>query len=162
MSLFPFPAELIELHEAELVLPDPVKLHAVEPYGKASIRLEGVYPGARNESLFLVVRLWAYKQRRGSDLGAWCRRVLDFTLECNNRLPMPLGEREVSSTAYSALSTWVWSAMNEVHTGKGQWTVGPYQHRSIMALALGPASPGDVKHMKGTAPSSRLSSVASP
>ena len=127
MSLFPFPAELIELHEAELILPDPVKLHAVEPHGKASTRLEGVYPGARNESLFLVVRLWAYKQRRGSDLGAWCRRVLDFTLECNNRLPMPLGEREVSSTAYS-VSTWVWSAMNEVIPAKGN---GPLDHTSI-------------------------------
>ena len=127
MSLFPFPAELIELHEAELVLPDPVKLHAVEPYGKASIRLEGVYPGARNESLFLVVRLWAYKHRRGGDLRAWCGRVLDFTLESNNRLPMPLGEREAVAVAYS-ISTWVWSKMHEVIPAKGK---GPLDHTSI-------------------------------
>ena len=62
MSLFPFPAELIELHEAELVQPAPSLIHAVEAHGKASLRLEGVYPGARGESLFLVVRLWAYEQ----------------------------------------------------------------------------------------------------
>ena len=127
ISRFPFPAELIELHEAELIVPTVRQLHAVEPHGKASRRLEGVYPGARNESLFLVVRLWSYKQRRGSDLGAWCRRVLDFTLECNNRLPMPLGEREAAATAYS-VSTWVWSAMNEVIPAKGN---GPLNHTSL-------------------------------
>ena len=127
LNLFPFPAELLQSHEAELIVPTVRQLHAVEPHGKASTRLEGVYPGARNESLFLVARLWAYKQRRGSDLGAWCRRVLDFTLECNNRLPMPLGEREAAATAYS-VSTWVWSAMNEVIPAKGN---GPLDHTSI-------------------------------
>ena len=127
MSLFPFPAELIELHEAELIQPDPVRLHAVEDHGKASARLEGVYPGARNESLFLVVRLWAYKQRRGSDLRAWCGRVKDFTLESNHRLPVPLGEREAASTAYS-VATWIWSALNEIIPAKGK---GPLDHSSI-------------------------------
>ena len=126
MSLFPFPAELIELHEAELIQPDPVRLHAVEDHGKASARLEGVYPGARNESLFLVVRLWAYKQRRGSDLRAWCGRVKDFTLESNHRLPVPLGEREAASTAYS-VATWIWSALNEIIPAKGK---GPLDHVS--------------------------------
>ena len=65
MNLWPFPAELIKAHEAELIVPTVRQLHAVEPHGKASVRLEGVFPGARNESLFSVVRLWAYKQRRG-------------------------------------------------------------------------------------------------
>ena len=65
LNLWPFPAELIKAHEAELIVPTVRQLHAVEPHGKASVRLEGVFPGARNESLFSVVRLWAYKQRRG-------------------------------------------------------------------------------------------------
>ena len=52
--MFPFPAELIELDEADLIVPDPVKLHLVEPHGKVSKKLEAVYPGARNESVFLV------------------------------------------------------------------------------------------------------------
>ena len=110
MSLWPFPAELLELHEAELIVPDPVKLHAVEPHGKVSVRLEAVYPGARGESLFLVVRLWAYKQRRGADLRAWCRRLRDFTLESNHRLPVPLSEREAVAVAYS-VATWIWSTL---------------------------------------------------
>ena len=41
MSLWPFPAELLGLHEAELIVPNPAKLHAVEPHGKASEKLEG-------------------------------------------------------------------------------------------------------------------------
>ena len=70
MSLFPFPADLIELHEAELVQPGPVQLHAVEDHGQASARLEGVYPGARNESLFLVVRLWRTNNEEDQTLRA--------------------------------------------------------------------------------------------
>ena len=127
LSLFPFPSELIELHEAELIVPNVRELHAVEPHGKASVRLEGVFPGARNESLFLTVRLWAYRQRRGGDLGAWCARVRDFTLESNQRLPEPLSEREAKATAYS-VSTWVWSQFTEIKPTKG---TGPLDHSSI-------------------------------
>ena len=61
LSLFPFPEELIRSHEVELIVPDPVKLHAVEPHAKVSLRLEGVYEGARNDSLFEVGRQWAYR-----------------------------------------------------------------------------------------------------
>ena len=127
MNLFPFPADLIELHEAELVQPGPVQLHAVEDHGQASVRLEGVYPGARNESLFLVVRSWAYKQRRGSDLESWCQWVEYFTLESNLRLPVPLPEREASATAYS-VATWIWSELDETNPAKGK---GPLDHSSI-------------------------------
>ena len=126
-ELFPFPAELIEAHEAELIVPTVQQLHAVEPHGKASLRLEGVFPGARNESLFLAVRLWAYKQRRGADLGAWCGRVRDFALHSNTRFPDPLIEREAVATAYS-VSTWIWSAFNEIIPSKGK---GPLDHSSI-------------------------------
>ena len=127
LSLFPFPEGLIRSHEAELIVPDPVKLHAVEPHGKVSVRLEAVYPGARGESLFLVVRSWAYKQRRGADLTAWCGRVRDFTLESNHRLPVPLSEREAVAVAYS-VATWIWSRFAEIIPRKGK---GPLDHSSI-------------------------------
>ena len=117
-SLFPFPSDLLKLHEAELIVPTVRKL-AVEPHGKASVRLEGVFPGARGESVFLVVRQWAYGQRRGKDLGAWCRRVRDFTLVANSRLPVPLSEREAMAIAYS-VATWVWSTFNEVIPTRGK------------------------------------------
>ena len=127
LNLFPFPAELIRAHEAELIVPTVRELHAVEPRGKASVKLEGVYPGARNESLFLVVRTWAYRQRRGVDLGAWLGRVRAFTLQSNQRLPDPLSQREAAATGYS-VATWVWSALNEIIPTKGK---GPLDHSSI-------------------------------
>ena len=128
INLFPFPEKLIELHEAELIRPDAFELRAVEPHGRASAtNLEGVFPGARNESLFLCVRLWAYKQRRGADLGAWCARVRDFTLHSNTRFPHPLIEREAAATAYS-VSTWIWSQFAEIKPSKGK---GPLDHSSI-------------------------------
>ena len=118
----PFPSDLIEL-----VQPAPSLIHAVEDHGQASARLEGVYPGARNESLFLAVRLWAYKQRRGSDLESWCQWVEYFTLESNLRLPVPLPEREASATAYS-VATWIWSELDETSPAKGKRTL---DHSSI-------------------------------
>ena len=127
MNLWPFPAELLGLHEAGLIVPNPAKLHAVEPHGKASEKLEAVHPGARGESVFLVVRQWAYKQRRGPDLRAWCRRVSDFALESNHRLPIPLSEHEAAAIAYS-VATWIWSRLNEIVPSKGK---GPLDHSSI-------------------------------
>ena len=117
-SLFPYPADLIKAHEAELVVPAR-KLHLVQPRGKVSVELEGVFPGSRNLSLFLVVREWAYRQRRGGDLGAWCRLVKDFTIHSNHRMPVPLKPGVVASTAYS-VSTWVWSTFNEIVPAKGK------------------------------------------
>ena len=118
-SLFPFPFDLLKLHEAELIVPTVRKLHAVETLGKVSVRLEGVFEGARGESLFLVVREWAYKQRRGPDLRAWCRLVKDFTIHSNNRFPVPLEAREAIATSYS-VATWIWSTFNEVVPTRGK------------------------------------------
>ena len=119
LSLFPFPAELLKRHEAELIVPDPVKLHAVNPHGKVSLRLEGVYEGARNDSLFEVGRQWAYRQRRGDDLGAWIAGVHEFFLFNNKRFPDPLHASEVRTSAYS-VSTWVWSRLNEITPKKSE------------------------------------------
>ena len=127
MSLFPFPVDLLALHEAELIIPDPVKLHAVEPHGKVSLRLEGVYEGARNISLFEVGRQWAYRQRRGDDLGAWIAGVRDFFVFNNSRFPDRLPFAEVRASAYS-VSTWVWSEFAEIIPSKGK---GPLDHSSM-------------------------------
>ena len=127
LNLFPFPAELLQSHEAELIVPDPVKLHAVEPHAKVSLRLEGVYEGARNDSLFEVGRQWAYRQRRGNDLGAWIAGVRDFFFFNNKRFPDPMHVAEVRASAYS-VSTWVWSEFNEITPSKGK---RPLDHSSI-------------------------------
>ena len=126
-ELFPFPAELIEAHEAELIVPTVRQLHAVEPHGIASVKLEGVYEGARGESLFLAVRLWAYKQRRGADLGAWCGRVVAFALQSNQRLPGPLKASEAKATGYS-IATWIWSEFSREFVPR---TSTPLDHSSI-------------------------------
>ena len=119
MNLFPYPADLLKHPEAELIVPTVRKLHLVQPRGKVSVELEGVYEGARGLSLFLVVKTWAYRQRRGADLGAWCRLVKDFTINSNYRFPDPMEAHEVASTAYS-VSTWVWSTFNEIVPAKGK------------------------------------------
>ena len=142
MSLFPFPAELIELNEADLIVPDPVKLHLVEPHGKVSKKLEGVHPGARGESVFLVVRQWAYRERRGTDLRGWCRHVRDFALESNYRLPIPLSEHEAAAIAYS-VATWIWSEFNEIVPSKGK---GPLDHSSIAQSWRGTWSGASRRH----------------
>ena len=127
MNLFPFPIDLLALHEAELIIPDPVKFHSVEPHGKVSLRLEGVHEGARNISLFEVGRQWAYRQRRGNDLGAWIEGVKEFFLFNNKRFPDRLPFAEVRASAYS-VSTWVWSEFAEIIPSKGK---GPLDHSSI-------------------------------
>ena len=127
LNLWPFPEDLIRLHEAELIVPTVRQLHAVEPRGKASLRLEGVYEGARNDSLFEVGRQWAYRQRRGGNLGAWIAGVRDFFLFNNKRFPDPMDVAEVRASAYS-VSTWVWSAFNEIIPTKGK---GRLDHSSI-------------------------------
>ena len=119
LDLWPFPKELIEAHEAELIVPTVRQLHAVEPHGKVSLRLEGVYPGARNDSLFEVGRQWAYRQRRGGNLGAWIAGVRDFFLFNNKRFPYPMHVTEVRASAYS-VATWVWSAFNEIIPSKSK------------------------------------------
>ena len=122
-SLFPFPAEFLRLHETELVYPVVRRgLTLVEPHGLASPRLEGVFEGARNISLFEVVRLWAYQQLRGSDLQAWYRRVRTFALESNTRFPDRLEQSEAKAVAYSVAS-WVWSNFSlppRDHSSKAQ------------------------------------------
>ena len=83
--------------------------------------------GARNDSLFEVGRQWAYRQRRGNDLGAWIAGVRDFFFFNNKRFPDPMHVSEVRASAYS-VSTWVWAEFNEVIPSKGK---RPLDHSSI-------------------------------
>ena len=135
LNLFPFPAELLQSHEAELIVPDPVKLHAVEPHAKVSLRLEGVYEGARNDSLFEVGRQWAYRQRRGNDLGAWIALVRDFFFFNNKRFPDPMHVAEVRASALQRIDLGMVRVQRD-HTEQGQAAAGSFQHRAIMAWHL--------------------------
>ena len=123
LNLFPFPVDLLQSHEAELIVPAPVN-HA---HAKVSLKLEVVYEGARNDSLFEVGRQWAYRQRRGDDLGAWIAGVRDFFFFSNNRFPDPMRLAEVRASAYS-VATWVWSELSEIVPARGH---GPLDHSSI-------------------------------
>ena len=109
-SLFPFPYSLLESRNKGRVLQFPER--AVNPY--RNLDLERVHKGARNDSLFAVVRLRAYRdiseyrRERGADLAGWLRLVCTFTDDHNRRFPRPLRLAEVRSTSYS-VATWVWS-----------------------------------------------------
>ena len=105
--LFPFPEELIERAEAQLIVPAEPTPNEIRLCAVPSLDLETVFPGARHESHFHVVRLWAYKQHRGHDLAEWKGRVRQFSLQSRQRLPEPFPKQDAVATAYS-VSTWVW------------------------------------------------------
>ena len=75
--------------------------------------LEAVQEGARYVALFWHLRTWAYKQRRGPDLGDWKALVLDECYAMNELFPKPFRGREVRAvkdTAYS-VSVWTWKRL---------------------------------------------------
>ena len=72
--------------------------------------LEAVQPGARNNSLFDVVRYYAYSTKTTwttSHVGEFTDRVEVFALQQNERFPAPLPANEVRWTAVS-VATWTW------------------------------------------------------
>ena len=78
-----------------------------------SLDLERVQVGARNDSLFDVVRKCAYREltdyrKEGGNLDGWLKLVHDFTEDHNRRFSVPLKRDEVRTVAYS-IATWVWS-----------------------------------------------------
>ena len=119
-------------------------LHILKPRAKVSLRLEGVYEGARNDSLFEVCRQWAYRQRRGNDLGAWIAGVRDFFFFNNKRFPDPMHVSEVRRrpTAWQrgsgASSTRSYRARP-----RGRWIIPASLNHGV---ALGRARPGDEAH----------------
>ena len=110
LSLFPFPVELIQdRSEPGRLIQFPER--SVSPF--RSLDLERVQEGARNASLFDVVRKRAYQEltgyrKEGGNLGGWLRRVYACTDDNNRRFPDPLKRAEVRAIAYS-VATWVWS-----------------------------------------------------
>ena len=111
MSLFPFPTEFLRGFPVELHDPDKEKRSAPVPrslwYG---LPLELVRRGARNTALFEALRLWSYRQRRGSSLADWKSRVLEHGHILNRRFPEPFAgreERQIKDNAYS-VSVWCW------------------------------------------------------
>ena len=120
MSPFPFPDELIQDRSEPgrlIQLPERVRNPA------RSLDLERIQKGARNDSLFDVVRKRAYQEltayrKEGGDLGGWLRRVYALTDDNNRRFPVPLDRAEVRAIAYS-VATWVWSRGYD-HSNKKQ------------------------------------------
>ena len=109
LELFPFPAELIQEFEPGRLIQFPER--PLNP--SRSIHLERVQVGARNDSLFDVVRKMSYQEltfyrKAGGHLRGWLRLVYDFTDDNNRRFPVPLERDDVRSVAYS-VATWVWS-----------------------------------------------------
>ena len=109
LSLFPFPAELIQEFEPGRLIQFPER--PLNP--SRSIHLERVQVGARNDSLFDVVRKMSYQEltfyrKAGGHLRGWLRLVYDFTDDNNRRFPVPMERDDVRSVAYS-VATWVWS-----------------------------------------------------
>ena len=108
-----FPADMFDAAGIEvepLTSSTPLTLPAVE----TSIDLETVWPGARNASLFDVVRHWAYAEPKDMGLLNWKAHVQDFTRAQNDRFPVPLDARELRDVAYS-ISTWVWAGGGAQH-----------------------------------------------
>ena len=120
MSLFPFPHELIQERSEPgrlIQFPERVRNPA------RSLDLERIQKGARNDSLFDVVRKRAYQEltayrKEGGDLGGWLRRAYALTDDNNRRFPVPLDRDEVRAIAYS-VATWVWSRGYD-HSNKKQ------------------------------------------
>ena len=119
LSLFPFPSDLIREivreHGAELYDPGREKRAAPVPRSLwyPGMDLEAVQEGARYVALFWHLRTWAYKQRRGPDLGDWKALVLDECYAMNELFPKPFRGREVRAvkdTAYS-VSVWTWKRL---------------------------------------------------
>ncbi|MDE0605029.1 MAG: primase C-terminal domain-containing protein [bacterium] len=69
--------------------------------------LEGVAEGARNDSLFNHVRLWAYAEPRGQSKADWRAHVRNHAAGQNLRFGEPLPGPEVAVLARS-ISDWTW------------------------------------------------------
>ena len=107
----PFPADLFEAVGVRLgVLYAPVEqgpaIVAKRP--RVLPMLEVIAEGARNASLFDVLRWWSYAQDRGAVLAHWYDEVRDHALQHNERFPAPLPAWEVRKVAYNVAS-WTWS-----------------------------------------------------
>ena len=118
---------------ADLILAPPAKNYRPpadpgEPYTwrlpLPSIDLGKVRIGSRNNSLFDVVRFWAYAEAKPVSMHDWHERVRVYAQTRNVDFRRPLPLREVDKLALS-VSTWVWSGGGPSH--HRTWT--PEQRR---------------------------------
>ena len=133
-----FPADLFEA--AGVTLPT---LYAPRERGPAVTApgavvlpmLEVLQEGERNDSLFDVVRFWAYTQERGDDLDRWAERVREYATAQNQRFPDPLtedehGRDEVRRIGWNVAS-WTWSGGGPFdHSPAAQRRAQEFQARS--------------------------------
>ena len=120
-----FPGDLIPAPLAKKYRPpadpgEPYTRHLPMP----SIDLGKVGVGNRNNSLFDMVRFWAYAEAKPGSMHDWHERVRVYaqTRNVDFRRPLPVGE--VNKLALS-ISTWVWSGGGPTH--HRTWT--PKQRR---------------------------------
>ncbi len=116
LEMFPFPKsilrELLQDRAAEIHVPDPER-PVVTPVATSlwkGLPLESVQRGGRNNALFHALRLWSYRQRRGSSLTAWKEKVLERGHLLNRLFPEPFAgneERQIRDNSYS-VSVWCW------------------------------------------------------
>lgn len=99
-----FPYDLFGWAAVERPAADPARR---KPADKGSVKLESVYPGARNIALFDDVRYVAYKAAMPLLVSDWHQKIADIALAENERFPQALPESEVLLTAYS-ISSWTW------------------------------------------------------
>ena len=99
--------------------------------------LEVIAEGARNVSLFDVLRWWSYEQDRGAVLAHWYDAVRDHALQHNERFPAPLPAWEVRRLAYNVAS-WTWSgpgAIDHPPVAQRRRGAGPGRGRGDLASA---------------------------
>ena len=108
---YPFPDSLFEAAGVPLpILHKPVE-QGPAPVARAPRvlpMLEVIAEGARNATLFDVVRWWSYSQDRGRVLAHWYDAVRERALQHNERFADPLPAPEVRKLAYNVAS-WTWS-----------------------------------------------------
>ncbi len=120
-----FPADLFQAPATKNYRPpaDPG-----EPFTRQvalpAIDLGEVEPGNRNNSLFDVVRFWAYAAGKPGSMHDWHERVRVYAQSRNVEFRRPLPVDEVDKLALS-VSTWVWSGGGPAY--HGAWT--PEQRR---------------------------------
>ena len=106
-----WPADLFAAAGVEVPLTAPLATTPILPGDIPPLPdPETVEIGLRHDTLFDIVRFWAYGQDRDPDqtLDEWISRVLAYATAFNARFPEPMLPREVWDLAYS-ISTWVWS-----------------------------------------------------
>ena len=116
-----FPADLISAPPAKRHRPpaDPGEPYTRRiPHRDRDRALSAVPVGNRNNSLFDVVRFWAYAAPKPGSVAEWHDQVRTYAQTRNGDFRQPLPVQEVTKLALS-VSTWVWSGGGPSYHGVG-------------------------------------------